>query len=152
MGLFGKGNTMNMIHFEGLPGFENNYATAMTLDEEKMCLRFVARAFKNVPEIELPLNKITNAGNVNVTEIEQQSKIGRAVIGGLLFGNTGAIVGALSAGEKKKLKTVYIINYVTDGETKVITMKENGNPNFFKFQKRLSELLPKQELPDKITL
>lgn len=155
MGLFAKGNTMYMIHFEGLPGFGKNYAISMALDEEKNCLRFKARAFKDTPEIELPLNKITKAGSVNVEEIKQQSKIGRAVVGGMLFGNAGAIVGAMSAGEKKKIKTMYIINYISDGEEKVITMQENGNINYFKFQKRLTELLPNREkeaLPDKITL
>ena len=61
----------------------------------------------------------------------------------------------MSAGEKKKIKTMYIINYISDGEEKVITLQEKGNINYFKFQKRLNELLPKQEgqkLPDKITL
>ena len=114
MGLFGKGNTMNMIHLEGLPGFGKGYATAMTLDEEHQCLQFKARAFKDTNDVELPLNKITKAGNINITEIEQQSKVGRAVIGGLLFGNAGAIVGAMTAGEKQKIKTLYVINYLSN--------------------------------------
>ncbi|WP_195230583.1 hypothetical protein [Coprococcus comes] len=154
MGLFGKGNVMNMNHYEGLPNFHKGYATTMELDEENHCLRFRARAFKNTPEVRLPLDKITKAGNVNITEIEQQSKVGRAVIGGLLFGNAGAIVGAMTAGEKKKLKTVYIINYVSGDETKVIVMQSNGNPNYFKFQERLNQYLPKpsSQHPDEIVL
>ncbi len=153
MGLFGKGNVMNMIHYEGLPGFEKNYATSMELDEENRRLIFKSRAFKTVPEIKLPLEKVVSAGNVNITEIEEQSKIGRAFVGGFLFGTAGAIVGAMSAGEKKKIKTVYIINYISDGETKAIVMRSNGgNPNFSKFQKALSQYLPEKKTPKEITL
>lgn len=156
MGLFGKCNTMNMIHLEGLPGFGKGYATTMTLDEEHQCLQFKARAFKNTNDVELPLNKIIQAGNVNITEIEQQSKVGRAIIGGMLFGNAGAIVGAMTAGEKQKIKTLYIINYSSNNEKKVIILKGNGgNLNYVGFQKRLNELLPKTEqktIQRKITL
>ena len=91
---------------------------------------------------------------MNITEIEQQSAIGRALIGGFLFGNAGAIVGAMTAGEKKKLKTLYIINYISDGETKTIVLQSNGNINYFKFQEKLNSYLPKQEknTPDEILL
>lgn len=154
MGLFGKGNIMNMIHYDGLPNFKKNYATSMELDEENHCLIFKARAFKNISSVKLPLSKIIRAGNVNITEIEQQSAIGRALIGGFLFGNAGAIVGAMTAGEKKKLKTLYIINYISDGETKTIVLQSNGNTNYFKFQEKLNSYLPKQEknTPDEILL
>lgn len=145
MAIFGKGNTMNMTHHEGLPGYTDRTAITMTLDEENRCLTFNARALKK-PEIKLPLNKITKAGNVNITEIEQQSKIGRAFVGGFLFGGAGAIVGAMSAGEKKKIQTLYIINYISEGKEKVIVLEGNGsNLNCFKFQKKLEEYLPKPE-------
>ena len=146
MGLFGKGNTMNMTHDEGLPGFGKGFATAMTLDEENRCLVFTARAFKSTNPVRLPLDKVKKAGNVNITEIEKQSKIRRAVVGGLLFGGAGAIVGAMSAGEKKKIQTMYIINYTSEGTDKVIVLHSNGsNLNFFGFQKRLEAYLPKSE-------
>ncbi len=145
MAIFGKGNTMNMIHHEGLPGYTDKTAITMKLDEENCCLIFRARALKK-PEIKLPLNKITKAGNVNVTEIEQQSKIGRAFVGGLLFGGAGAIVGAMSAGEKQKIQTLYIINYLSDGKEKAIVLQGNGsNLNCFKFQNKLGKYLPKPE-------
>lgn len=146
MGIFGNGNVMNMIHYEGLPNFNKGFATAMRLDEENRCLIFTPRAFKNINSVTLPIDKITNAGNVNIAEIEQQSKIGRAIVGGVLFGNAGAIVGAMTAGEKQKIKTMYIINYISDNEEKVIVLQSNGgNLNYSGFQKRLNELLPKKE-------
>lgn len=156
MGLFKnkkeKAEKMLMVHYEGIPSFRKNCPCNMILDEENNCLKFELFASKDSTSVQLPLNKITNAGLVNITEIEQQSKVGRAIVGGLLFGNTGAIIGAMSAGEKEKIKTLYVINYISDGETKVITMKENGNLNFFKFQKHLTNLLPKVEPPSNITL
>lgn len=156
MGLFRKSEKemkLIMYHYDGLPGFKKNVPCNMFLDETNCCLRFELFAAKDDLTIELPLSKITKADSVNITEIEQQSKIGRAVVGGLLFGNTGAIVGAMTAGEKKKINTMYIINYLSDGEEKVITLQEKGNINYFKFQKRLTELLPKQEsISGKITL
>lgn len=156
MKLFVKSKEMKLImyHYSGLPGFTENVPCNMFLDEENHCLRFELFASKDNSIIKLPLNKISNANLINVEEIEQQSKIGRAVIGGILFGNAGAIVGAMSAGEKKKIKNLYIINYISDGEEKVITLHERGNINYFKFQKRLMELLPKQECEhiNKITL
>lgn len=144
MGLFGSGNTMNMIHQEGLPGYSKGTAIAMTLNESTMTLTFKARALKK-PEVNLPLNRITFAGTVAVEQIEKQSALGRAVVGGVLFGAAGAIIGAMSAEEKKKNEYFYIINYQKDGETKAITMLENGgNMNYFKFQKKLTEYLPKK--------
>lgn len=146
MGLFGKGNIVNVTHYEGIPNFGSKWAVAMELDEEKQILSFRARAFTNSNSVQLPINKITKAGFVNITDIEEQSKIGRAFVGGLLFGNAGAIVGALSAGEKKKIRTLYIINYVSNGETKSIVLQDNGgNLNFSKFQKKLDALIPKNE-------
>lgn len=158
MGLFGKDKKemkLIMHHYEGLPGFRKNAPCNMFLDENNNCLRFESFASRDSTTIELPLTKITKTGSVNLTEIEEKSKVGRAVVGGLLFGNAGAIVGALSAGEKKKIKTLYIINYISEGEKKVITLQEKGNINFFKFQKRLTELLPPQKseaISGKITL
>lgn len=46
MGLFGKGNILNMMHHEGLPGYSDKTAITMELDEENRCLIFKARAFK----------------------------------------------------------------------------------------------------------
>ena len=155
MGLFTKKEKtekMLMIHYEGIPNYKGGLVTHMTLDEDDKCLKFKSPVLKDLPEVKLPFAKINKAGLVNVTEIEEQSKLGRAAVGGLLFGGAGAIVGALSAGEKKKIKSLYIINYMSNGEEKAIVMKENGNLNFFKFQKHLQELLPKEDFPKNISL
>lgn len=155
MGLFNrkeKQEKMLMIHYEGIPSLRSNCPCNMILDVKEHRLIFEEYMTKNAKTISLPLDKISKAGLVNVTEIEKQSKLGRAAIGGLLFGGSGAIVGALSAGEKEKTKSLYIINYQSDGENKVIVLKENANLNFFKFQKHLQEMLPESNTITGITL
>lgn len=145
MGLFSKKEKqekMLMIHYEGISSLRKNCPCNMILDPSNHKLIFEEYMTKNAQTISLPLEKIVNAGLVNVTEIEEQSKLGRAAIGGILFGGAGAIVGALSAGEKEKTKSLYVINYLSDGEEKVIVLKENANLNYFRFQKHLQEFLP----------
>lgn len=135
---------MTMIHLSGLPNFPDKWTLDMILDENEETLTFKAYMNKKIPPVTLSLSKIISAGNVNITETKEQSKMGRAVAGGLLFGGAGAIVGALTAKEKEKLKTVYIINYVSNDEEKSIVLKENGNLNYSKFQQQLQQYLPKQ--------
>lgn len=144
MGLFGSGNTMNMNHQDGLPGYSKGTAISVTLDESAKAIIFKARALRK-PEVKLPLNKITFAGTVAVEQVQKQSALGRAIVGSVFFGAAGAIVGAMTAEEKLKHQYFYIINYISDGETKSITMLDNGgNGNYFKFQKKLQAFLPKQ--------
>jgi len=46
------------------------------------------------------------------TQLKDKSSIGRAVIGGVIFGPVGAIVGGISGVGAKQAKTTYlIINY-----------------------------------------
>lgn len=145
MSIFGSGNTLNMIHQDGLPGYAPKVAITMTLDEDRGFLIFKSRVFK-LDEIQLPLTKITFAGMMGIDQIEKQSKLGRAIVGGVLFGKAGAIIGAMTADEKKKKKYFYVVNYESDGETKAIILQDNGsNPNMNKFQKKLRSYLPTKE-------
>ena len=144
MGLFGSGNTMNMNHQDGLPGYGKGTAVSMTLDESAEVIIFKARVLKK-PEVKLPLSKISFAGTIGLDQVQKQSALGRAMVGGVFFGAAGAIVGAMTAEEKLKHQYFYIINYISDGETKSIALLENGgNGNYFKFQKKLQALLPKR--------
>ncbi len=80
------------------------------------------------------------------TEIIQkkQSTIGRAMVGGILFGGPGAIVGAISAGKKEKKKTnlYFIISYTSSsGEEKYINFEVSGGGfNGRKLADKLREL------------
>lgn len=102
------------------------------------------------------LSKVISAGDEFITKTEQQSKVGRAVVGGLLFGSTGAVVGAMTAGEKKRTEQLFVVKYESDDGVKSIVLQDfGGNFNFPKIKKKLQEYLPKQEskeLPKEITL
>ena len=62
---------------------------------------------------ELQYNQITDVFYGLKTEIIQkkQSTIGRAMVGGILFGGPGAIVGAISAGKKKR-RLIYLLLFL----------------------------------------
>ena len=70
----------------------------------------------------LAYSQITDTfyGSKTQLQLKEKSPIARAFAGGLLFGSTGAFVGALSGlgkKEKKVRKIVFIISYVTaDGQ------------------------------------
>lgn len=82
---------------------------------------------------------------------ESKSPIGRAIAGGLLFGGTGAIVGAISGvgtKEKKEYKFYLIINYTSKtGEDKFLQYEDQSLNAGLKFSKLLKEKANIQE-PD----
>ena len=71
-----------------------------------------------------------------------KSVIGRAAIGGILFGSTGAVVGAASAMKpEKKTKIYFIISYTSsDGEEKYIQFEDTRRYKGIKLSKKLKEL------------
>ena len=60
--------------------------------------------------------------------VKDKSPIARAVAGGLLFGSTGAVVGAISGAGKKEKKVrriLFIISYVSaDGQESFLTFRD----------------------------
>ena len=95
---------------------------------------------------ELQYSQITDIFYGLKTEIvqKQQSAIGRAMVGGILFGGAGAVVGAISAGKKEKKKTnlYFIISYISSsGEEKCISFEVSGGGfNGRKLADKLKEL------------
>ena len=77
-------------------------------------------AIGNKKTATLAYSQITDIFYGSKTQLKEKSPIARAFAGGLLFGSTGAFVGALSGlgkKEKKVRKIVFIISYVTaDGQ------------------------------------
>ena len=79
-------------------------------------------AIGNKKTATLAYSQITDIfyGSKTQLQLKEKSPIARAFAGGLLFGSTGAFVGALSGlgkKEKKVRKIVFIISYVTaDGQ------------------------------------
>lgn len=152
MGLFSKNKNEKIImyHIEGLPLRKE---CPINLELDMGGERIIITEFGKKQEIFLPISKITKTGVLQIDSIESGNMIGRAIIGGVLFGNAGAIVGAMTAQERKKTKYLYSINYFSNGENKAIVMKSGGSINEMKFRRMLNDLLPKEETSDKpITL
>ena len=87
------------------------------------------------------------------TELVQKPKsvIGRAVVGGVIFGGVGAIVGAASGtGTKTEKKThlYFIISYTSsDGEDKYIQFEDTRMYKGLKLSKKLKELAHIESVP-----
>ena len=144
MGLFNKNKheKTQMIHGEGLP-LRKDCPLVLELNTDRSAV--VITEFGKKQEILLPISKITRTGVLHIDTVESGNMIGRAIVGGVLFGGAGAIIGAMSAQEKKKVKHLYSINYLSDGEEKAIVMKSAGAINEMKFRRMLDDLLPKVE-------
>lgn len=101
-------------------------------------------------------NQITDVYYGIETEIVKSSKspIGRAVVGGLLFGDTGAVVGAISGiGEKEKKNYIrkFIISYTSsDGQEKFLNFDDTRAYKGKKLSKKLKEMADIKEPEKKI--
>ena len=147
MGLFSKNKheKTQMNHCEGLP-LRKDCPIVLELDTDRNAVVFTE--FGKKQEILLPISKITRTGILHIETVESGSMIGRAIVGGVLYGGAGAIIGAMTAQEKKKVKHLYSINYLSDGEEKAIVMKSAGAINEMKFRRMLDDLLPQSGKAD----
>lgn len=98
-------------------------------------------------KVTLDYSQITDVFYGIETELSQKQKspIGRAVIGGLLFGSTGAVIGAISGSGEKSVKTYhtyFIISYRSAaGEDCYLQFEDTRKYKGNKLQKKLKELL-----------
>lgn len=101
----------------------------------------------------LNYEQITDVFYGGKTELIQKPKsvIGRAVVGGVIFGGIGAIVGATSGtGTKTEKKThlYFIISYTSsDGEDKYIQFEDTRMYKGLKLSKKLKELAHIESTP-----
>ncbi len=105
-------------------------------------------------EAALNYSQITDVFYGTETEIkkEQHSIIGRAVLGGLLFGSTGAIVGAMTGGTKEteKIHFYFIISYTaSNGEAQFIRFEDTRRYKGEKVASKLKELCGLNHRSDK---
>lgn len=144
MGLFSHGNEVYLTHLAGIDQYGENWALSITQTDTELIFR--PRAFKDRPAVHLELNKIESAQNENFRTEKNESMLARAIVGDLLFGRTGAVVGAMSAGKKSVLQTLYVIRYQSDGQEHAIVLKDNGSSlNFKKWQKSLLSKIVKDD-------
>lgn len=102
-------------------------------------------AYHTKDTVELSYEKITDVflGKTKAIIEVNKSPIGRAIVGGILFGNIGAIVGACSANGKTKAVDVnkyLIISYISDGQEKFIQMIDTRKYKAKTIYQKLKEL------------
>lgn len=108
----------------------------------------------------LNYDQITDVFYGGKTELIQKPKsvIGRALVGGVIFGGTGAVIGAVSGtGEKTEKKThlYFIISYTSsDGNDCYIQFEDTRCYKGYKLSKKLKELahIESDNQPDTVQL
>lgn len=123
MGLFFNKTvkTYYLNHLEGLEGFPR-CATKATLDTEQKTLTFSQLGLKI--KVCIPIESITSCEKYTEKELKEKSVLGRAAVGGLLFGGAGAVVGAISGANPKEKNAHYMtLTYTDSGEEKALLFK-----------------------------
>ena len=108
---------VNAGHKAGLPGMELDLNIKIIVNEESRTITFKKRFFNKdhkVNDVVLSFDKIRGAGYITQDELVEKSTIGRAVVGGVLFGGIGALVGGMSGQDKKTKKINYFAIAYTD--------------------------------------
>ena len=133
--------TYYLNHLEGLEGFPKT-ATKAILDKENMNITFSQIGLKNT--VCIPISSITNAETHTEKELKEKSVLGRAAVGGLLFGGAGAVVGAISGASPKEKNIHYMtLSYIDNNEEKTLLFKIEPYDSIL-LAMRIQELKEKQ--------
>lgn len=128
---------------EDIAGYSKGYMYEVTLYDDH--LEIIPLSKQN--KLLLNYNQITDVFYGGKTELIQKPKsvIGRALVGGMIFGGTGAVIGAVSGtGMKTEKKThlYFIISYTSsNGEDKYIQFEDTRMYKGLKLSKKLKELV-----------
>jgi hypothetical protein len=131
----------NAIYRYGLPNTSERTLVNVYANNEKLVIAQEDLKY----EIEFP--KLTAVELVDKVEQLEKNKsaLARGIAGGLVLGPLGAIAGAASGiGKKKEKGSFVVINYKSDGETKVIILKiTSGILKAAKFVKEMKDKIIK---------
>lgn len=125
---------------EDIAGFSKGYMYDVALYYDHLEITSMQKR-----KLLLNYDQITDVFYGGKTELAQKPKsvIGRALVGGMIFGGAGAVIGAVSGtGTKTEKKThlYFIISYTSsDGEDKYIQFEDTRMYKGFKLSKKLKE-------------
>ncbi len=141
MGIFGK-KEINKIDLKHIEKKGYDLIKEVSFDDEYLVIK--EKFNKKSPVIKLKLDRITELLETTDTEIKTKSKsvLGRAMIGGVFLGPTGAVIGGLSGTKdkiKEEIKFLLIINYLdSNSEVQALIFEQlPGRLNLSKFVKSL---------------
>lgn len=155
MGFFkSKKGSIISDHFqlqEDIAGFAKGYMYEVVLYDDHLEIISLQKR-----KLILYYNQITDVYYGGEAELIQEPKsiIGRAAVGGLLFGGAGAIVGAVSGSgtkSKKEYHFYFIISYTSsEGEDQYIQFEDTRMYKGRKLSKKLKELahIESKVIPD----
>lgn len=127
--------TVKMLYRSGLKGVEVS-PVVLELDESvgKILIHAKPKYCNGVSEFSLDVDKITAAGVEKNVSYEPSSGMGRAIVGGALFGVAGAMIGAATKKDKKVTDVAYVIRYKDENVPKFLVLKDltiNEGKKFF---------------------
>lgn len=127
--------TVKMLYQSGLRGVEVS-PVVLELDESvgKILIHAKPKYCNGVSEFSLDVDKITAAGVEKNVSYEPSSGMGRAIVGGALFGVAGAMIGAATKKDKKVTDVAYVIRYKDENVPKFLVLKDltiNEGKKFF---------------------
>lgn len=121
MGIFSHGNEVYLQHVSGIDSFGSGWAISAIMTDHDLILK--PRAIKKFKPVQLPLNNIESAKNELIQEVEHRSAFKRAFIGEAVAGHAGAVIVALTSGDKPVNHVLFVIR-TKDG--KEIILRDTG--------------------------
>ena len=143
-------------YLDGLGDLPANSVFRVLLEGEFLSLyRIKLKTFGSdeiIQQYKIKAADILALDQVKTSELQNQSVVGRGVVGGLLFGPVGALLGGMSATGKQKIKTTLAISYLpsSGNEAKTVILADsvawggNNAASIAKLKKDL-EKIPKSD-------
>lgn len=123
------------VYLMGLEQFEADTIVKIVIVDGKFIIK--NSDLSKVKEFNLnDIKSIKPLSDDTITE-KEKSVIGRAVVGGLIFGVVGAIVGGMSGiGTKREIKTEYFIKVTFNDNNELLLAPFMNNPENYKYLTR----------------
>lgn len=127
--------TVKMLYQSGIRGVDAS-PVVLELDESvgKILIHAKPKYCNGVSEFSLDVDKITAAGVEKNVSYKPSSGMGRAIVGGAMFGLAGAMIGAATKKDKKVTDVAYVIRYKDNNVPKFLVLKDltiNEGKKFF---------------------